>query len=65
PGTVQEDAGLLVEPGSVPALRQALERLISDSRLRRELATGARRARARLPTWTNSAGRFGKALCRV
>lgn len=65
PGTVPEDAGLLVEPGSVPALRQALERLISDSRLRRELATGARRARARLPTWADSAGRFAKALCRV
>ena len=65
PETVPADAGLLVEPGSASALREALERLITDQDLRRQLAAGARRARARLPTWADSASRFAEALRRV
>jgi glycosyltransferase involved in cell wall biosynthesis len=65
PETVPADAGLLVEPGSVSALSKALQRLIADPDLRCRLAAGARRARARLPTWSDSASRFAEALRRV
>jgi glycosyltransferase involved in cell wall biosynthesis len=63
--TVPADAGLLVEPGSVAALRDALGRLLTDAGLRRRLAAGAARARERLPDWPTAAARFAEALDRV
>ncbi len=54
PDTVPADAGVLVAPNSVAALRDALERLLADAGLRARLAAGARRARTRLPLWAAS-----------
>ena len=51
PELVGTDAGLLVPPGNVPALSEALSRLIDDADLRARLAAGARRMRASLPPW--------------
>ena len=65
PDTVPADAGLLVAPGNVAALRDALTRLLDDARLRASLAGGARRARERLPTWEESCARFEDALRRI
>jgi glycosyltransferase involved in cell wall biosynthesis len=51
PEIVPEHAGVLVEPGDVAALTTALAEIIRSPSLRARLAEGARRARARLPTW--------------
>ena len=55
PDTVPVGTGLLVAPDDVPALAQALRRLISDRAERRRLANNARTAAAQLPTWQESA----------
>lgn len=64
PDTVPDDAGLIVPPGNVAALRDALARVIDDAALRARLAAGARRARERLPTWEEACARFEEALGR-
>jgi glycosyltransferase involved in cell wall biosynthesis len=65
PDTVPADAGLLVPPGNVAALRDALGRVLDDAALRVRLAAGARRARERLPTWEQACARFEDALAQV
>lgn len=64
PETVPADAGALVTPGDLPALRSALQRLLDDAAWRAQCAAGARAARLRLPTWEHSAARFADALLR-
>jgi glycosyltransferase involved in cell wall biosynthesis len=63
--TVPAGAGLLVEPGSVRGLREALARLLTDADLRRRLAAGAAGAGARLPDWPTAAARFAEAIAHV
>ncbi|HVH64727.1 MAG TPA: glycosyltransferase family 4 protein [Candidatus Acidoferrum sp.] len=48
------DAGLLIPPGDEPALRDALSRLLTDERARREMSFRARR-RARAMSWDSVA----------
>lgn len=60
--TLPDGAGLLVPPGDVDALADALRRLLTDSGLRARLAAGARAARSRLPTWDQQARRFADVL---
>jgi glycosyltransferase involved in cell wall biosynthesis len=62
PDTVPPDAGLLVEPGDISALAQALRRVIGDAGLQRRLAGAARAAAPQLPTWRHSAEIFARAL---
>jgi glycosyltransferase involved in cell wall biosynthesis len=62
PDTVPPDAGLLVAPGDIPAFAGALRRVIGDSDLRRRLASAARAAAPRLPSWRQSAEIFARAL---
>ena len=62
PDTVPPEAGLLVAPGDIPALAQALRRVIGDAGLRRCLADAARAAAPQLPTWQQSAEIFARAL---
>jgi len=64
PDTVPDDARLLVPPGNVAALRDALARVIDDAALRARLAASARRARERLPTWEEACARIEDALSR-
>jgi glycosyltransferase involved in cell wall biosynthesis len=62
PDTVPPDAGLLVDPGDIAALADALRCIIGDADLRRHLAGAARAAALRLPTWRHSAEIFARAL---
>jgi glycosyltransferase involved in cell wall biosynthesis len=60
--TLPPQAGWRVPADDVPALRAALERLITDPALRRALAAGAREAGRRLPGWPAQAARFAAVL---
>jgi glycosyltransferase involved in cell wall biosynthesis len=53
-GHGDDAAGLLVPPGDVDALADALENVIDDACLRARLAENARRVRGRLPTWEDA-----------
>jgi glycosyltransferase involved in cell wall biosynthesis len=64
PDTVPWGAGLLVPPGDVKSLTQALRSVIKDAALRAQLSQGARKAAALQPTWEESAVRFGEILSR-
>jgi glycosyltransferase involved in cell wall biosynthesis len=65
PSTVPASAGLLVAPGDVAALTDALRELIDDEDRRRALAAGARAAAARLPSWADSGAAFSDLLPRL
>jgi len=65
PDLVGDAAGIVVAPGDVAALADALSRVISDAALRARLAAGARRVRDRLPTWTDAVAAMARALTRV
>lgn len=65
PDTVPSDAGLLVEPGDIAGLAEALRRVIGDAALRQRLAGAARTAAEQLPTWPHSAAIFARALERL
>jgi glycosyltransferase involved in cell wall biosynthesis len=53
--TVPANAGVLVEPGDVPALSRALRMLIENAEERRWLADGAYSVGQTLPSWEQSA----------
>jgi glycosyltransferase involved in cell wall biosynthesis len=54
--------GLLVPPGDLAGLAQALERLAADEPLRRRMGEAARRRALARPTWAESAGLFFAAI---
>lgn len=58
-------AGVLVPPGDVPALANALVRAISDPRYRAQLSSAAVLVRDRLPSWKVAALRMEEILERV
>jgi glycosyltransferase involved in cell wall biosynthesis len=62
PQTVPTATGLLVPPDDAAALARALRRLIGHPAERWRLATNARAAAARLPTWQDSARLFAGAV---
>lgn len=55
PDVVPASAGVLVEPGSVDALQQALRTVLTDTALRQQLQQGARTVATTLPTWEQAA----------
>jgi glycosyltransferase involved in cell wall biosynthesis len=65
PDTLPEGAGLLAPPGDVEALAGALERVLGSPELFAQLAEGARAARQRLPSWTDSARQLASDLEQV
>ena len=62
PALVGTEAGLLVSPGDVHGLSNALSRVISDGALRARLAAGARRLRSSLRSWDQAVDNFATAL---
>jgi glycosyltransferase involved in cell wall biosynthesis len=65
PDIVPSSAGLLVEPGSVDALKAALEQVLTDEALRRRLQHGARSAAQALTDWNHTARTVKAVLERV
>jgi glycosyltransferase involved in cell wall biosynthesis len=55
-------AAVLVPPGRVALLAAALKKLVTDTRLRRALATRSLLRARQLPTWTDSEARFVRAI---
>jgi glycosyltransferase involved in cell wall biosynthesis len=49
---VNGETGILVEPGNVPALRSAIDRLLGDPALRRRMGEAGRRRAAERFSWT-------------
>ncbi|VTU34847.1 GDP-mannose-dependent alpha-(1-6)-phosphatidylinositol monomannoside mannosyltransferase [Variovorax sp. PBL-H6] len=62
PDTVPDAAGMLVTPGDVGELRDALQRLMDDAPWRAQLGAAARAAGGRLPGWAQSSARFASVL---
>ncbi len=65
PQTVQSRAAVLVPPDQPRALTDALRRWMSDPALRERLKDAARRGRASLPHWSDTAERIASALAGV
>ena len=65
PDTVPQEAGLLVPPGNVQSLTQALRSVLQDKNLRKRLSQGAKRAALQQPTWEQTVQRFAEVLERI
>lgn len=65
PDTVPKDAGLLVPPGDVKRLTQALRVVMQDKTLRGQLSQGAKRAAMQQPNWEQTAQHFSEVLERL
>jgi glycosyltransferase involved in cell wall biosynthesis len=61
-GLLRLPAGLLVPPGDVDLLAEALSLIVRDRELRDRLTSGAREVRDRLPSWDETSNRMAKAL---
>jgi glycosyltransferase involved in cell wall biosynthesis len=62
PEILGDTAGLLVPPGRVGVLADALALVLTDTSVRQRLAEGARQMRTRLPTWEAQATRMAEVL---
>jgi glycosyltransferase involved in cell wall biosynthesis len=62
PEIVGDAAGLLLPPGRVGVLADALALVLTDASVRQRLAEGARQMRTRLPTWETQAARMAEML---
>ena len=65
PDTVPQEAGVLVPPGDVQRLTQALRAVMQDKALRERLSQGAKRAAMQQPTWEQTVQRFAEVLERL
>jgi glycosyltransferase involved in cell wall biosynthesis len=65
PDLVGSDAGLLVPPGNVAALEDALSSVLDDPDVRDRMTAGARRVRGRLPTWDDAVDGILNVLARL
>jgi glycosyltransferase involved in cell wall biosynthesis len=62
PEAVPKGAGILVPPGNMPALVDALRELITQPDKRAQHAAEAKRAATLLPNWTHTAELFAQAI---
>ncbi len=65
PGTVPANAGILVEPDDAPALGTALERLIIDEALRKQLSDAAWSHAQSLPRWEDTVRKVAQVVAEV
>jgi glycosyltransferase involved in cell wall biosynthesis len=61
-GEVTGGAAILVPPGRVAPLAEALQKLVRDQKARRALARRSLRRARQLPTWAESEARFVRAI---
>ena len=64
PDLVGTEAGIVVPPADVPALTEALSKVMGDAALRGRLAEGAGRVRLTLPAWSDAGAAMHAALSR-
>jgi glycosyltransferase involved in cell wall biosynthesis len=62
PDTVPSEAGILVPPGDISALADALRIMISDRVRREQYAVAAQNVASALPTWDDAAQQFSDIL---
>ncbi|MEM7214563.1 MAG: glycosyltransferase family 4 protein [Pseudomonadota bacterium] len=62
PDTVPERCGILVEPGDVGKLAEALQTMISEPGKRRSVRSACLSEAGRFPTWRDSASKFASIL---
>ena len=62
---LKNTAGIVVPPGNVDRMTEALSLVLGDAALRAQLASGARAARERLPSWEDASRRMAAALERL
>ena len=62
PELVGDEAALLVPPGDVVALSEALDLLLGDATRRKQMSAAARRRAGELPSWEDTADRFLRVL---
>lgn len=65
PDLVPETAGILVTPGDVDALAQALAAVLLNPEYRQQLQTGAQHAALTLPTWADCAHNIAELINRL
>ncbi|TVP89353.1 MAG: glycosyltransferase family 1 protein [Thioalkalivibrio sp.] len=65
PSTVPATAGLLIAPGDMDALAQALAEVLDDPELRATLARGAWEHARALPSWEAVSGQFATAVAEL
>jgi glycosyltransferase involved in cell wall biosynthesis len=60
--TVPDSAGILIPPGDVSSLTEALRLVMSDRHRREQLSFGAQEAAKKLPTWPESSKNFAEII---
>jgi len=60
--TVPPSAGVLVAPNDLPALKNALQSVLLDHKLRAHYAAGSAQEAKQLPSWASSCAQFAQAL---
>ena len=65
PEVVPETAGMLVPPGDVAGIADALRLLLSQPERRRAMGDAAYAAGQKLPSWRQSAGTLSRILTRA
>lgn len=65
PEAVPKGTGILLPPGNLPALVDALRVLIAEPETRAQYAAAAKQSAATLPRWRESAELFGRAVASV
>lgn len=62
PALVGKEAGIIVQPGDIESMSDALETVLGDRAFRERLGEGARSVREALPSWDDATGKMGSAL---
>lgn len=65
PDLIPQSAGILIPPGDVKGLTNALEQLLTNNSLRLQLQAGAQEAAKNLPTWSECAHQVAQLITKM